>query len=59
MIIANSEVRASLPIYHLIIYHYLFCLDHTLFTPFGVNNAQLLRDSEPIRLLETPRPLCE
>ena len=24
-----------------------------------MNNAQLLRDSEPIRLLETPRPLSE
>ena len=37
----------------------LFCLDHALFTPLGVNNAQLLRDSEPIRLLETPRSLSE
>ena len=37
----------------------LFCLDHALFTPQGVNNAQLLRDSEPIRLLETPRSLSE
>ena len=35
----------------------LFCLDPALFTPQGVNNAQLLRDSEPIRLLETPRSL--
>ena len=31
----------------------LFCLDHT------VNNDQLLRDSELIRLLETPRSLSE
>ena len=37
----------------------LLCLDHALFTPLGVNNAQLLRDSEPIRLLETPRSLSE
>ena len=33
----------------------LFYLDHTLCTPLGVNNAQLLWDSKPIRLLETPR----
>ena len=37
----------------------LFCLDHASFTPQGVDNAQLLRDSEPIRLLETPRSLSE
>ena len=37
----------------------LFCLDHALFTWYEVNNAQLLRDSEPIRLLETPRSLNE
>ena len=30
-----------------------------LFTPYGVNNVQLLRDSELIRLLETPRSLSE
>ena len=30
----------------------LFGLNHALLTPSGVNNAQLLRDSEPIRLLE-------
>ena len=28
-------------------------------TPWGVNNAQLLWDSEPIRLLETPRSLSD
>ena len=32
----------------------LFCLDKALFIPKGVNNAQFLRDSEPIRLLVTP-----
>ena len=32
----------------------LFCLDHALFTPYGVNNGQFLWHSEPIRLLETP-----
>ena len=37
----------------------LFCLDHTLFTPWGVNNAQLARDIQPIRLLETPISLSE
>ena len=36
----------------------LFCLDHTL-TPWVVNNAQLLQDSEPVRLVETPRSLSE
>ena len=34
----------------------LFCLDHT---PWVVNNAQLLRGSEPVRLVETPRSLSE
>ena len=33
----------------------LFCLDHPLFTPQGVNNVQLIRGDEPIRLLETLR----
>ena len=33
------------------------CFDHTSFTPLGVNDVQLLRDSEPIRLLETPKTL--
>ena len=37
----------------------VFCLDHALFTPRGVNNAQLLRDGETIRLLETLRSLSE
>ena len=37
----------------------LFCLDHTLLTPLGVNNSQLLRNGKPIRLLETPRPPSE
>ena len=32
---------------------------HALFIPWGVNNAQLLADSEPIRLCETPRSLSE
>ena len=36
----------------------LFCLDHTL-THWVVNNAQLLQDSEPVRLVETPRSLSE
>ena len=35
----------------------MFCLHHALFTPWGVNYAQLLRISEPIKLLETPRPV--
>ena len=30
-----------------------------LATPQGVNNAQLLRESKPIRLLETPKSLSE
>ena len=34
-------------------------LDHALFTPPGVNNAQLLGDSKPMKLLETPRSLSE
>ena len=37
----------------------LFCLDHPLFTPQGVNNVQLIRGDEPIRLLETLRLLSE
>ena len=37
----------------------LFCLDHVLFAPWGLNNAQFLGDSEPIRLLETARSLSE
>ena len=28
----------------------LLCLDHALFTPQAVNNAQLLKDGKPIRL---------
>ena len=34
----------------------LFCLDHT---PWAVHNARLLRGSEPVRLVETPRSLSE
>lgn len=34
-----------------------FCLDHALFTRKGVNNVKIARDSEPIRLLESPRSL--
>ena len=53
--ISDSEMLAkcdfTLPI--------LFCLDHTLLIPGGVNNAQLLRHTEPIRSLETPRSLSE
>ena len=37
----------------------LFCFYHVLLTGQGMNNAQLFRDSEPIRLLETPRSLSE
>jgi len=37
----------------------LLCLDHALLTPRGVTDAQLFRDSKPIRLLETPRSLAE
>ena len=37
----------------------LFCLHHSLFTLQGVNNAQLLRDGEPITFLETARSLNE
>ena len=37
----------------------LLSLDHALLAPWGVNNAQLLRDSEPMSLLETPRSLIE
>ena len=37
----------------------LLCLDHALLTRWGVNNAQLFQDSEPISLLETPRSLIE
>lgn len=37
----------------------LFCFDHALFHPQGVNNTQLLLGSEPIRLLEIPRALSE
>ena len=49
LIVAKREVTPAI----------LFCLDHALFTPKGVNNAQLLRDSKPIRLLETPRSVSE
>ena len=34
-------------------------MPHALFIPWGVNNAQLLRESESIRLCETPRSLSE
>ena len=37
----------------------LFCLDHALFTPKGVNNARLLQESESFRLFETTRSLSE
>ena len=39
----------------------LICLDqsHALFTPWGLNNAQLLRDSEPIKLFERSRQARE
>ena len=40
--ISNSEMLAKRE-FKLAI---LFCLDHALFTPSGVNNAQLLRHSE-------------
>ena len=36
-----------------------FVRDHALVTHWRVNNAQLPRNSEPIRLLETPRSLNE
>ena len=35
----------------------LFCLEHALFTPWGVNYAQLPRVSKKIKLLESPRPV--
>ena len=36
-----------------------FCFVWIKHYSLGVNNAQILRDSEPIRLLETPRSLSE
>ena len=38
---------------------FLFCLHHSSFTFQGGNNAQLLRESEPISLLEIARSLNE
>lgn len=35
------------------------CLDHTLFSPYGVNKPQLLQDTDRTRLLYTPRSLSE
>ena len=37
---------------------FFFCMDQP-FIPHGVTNAQLFRDCEPIRLLETPGSLSE
>ena len=51
--ISNSEMLASLcrPLCFVWIIHY--------FTPYKLKNAQLLRDSKPVRLLETPRSRSE
>ena len=39
--------------------HLLLSGSHALFTPWGLNNAKLLPESEPIKLVEIPRQVRE